>query len=139
MLSPSSSQATEADLEHFYQDLEGYSLAPLWKSQEEALTNEPKIKARPHIWHWSDLRPKALRAAELVGTQDAERRVLMLLNQGLKGRIATTNSAAPQHGPDARRVRADSGRPYHGIAAEQIRGAIGPVGDAATGRTAGVT
>ena len=60
--------------------------------QRAGPTNEPKSKAVPHLWRWSGLRPKALRAGELVGTQDAERRVLMLLNPGLDGRIATTNS-----------------------------------------------
>jgi hypothetical protein len=28
------------------------------------------------LWHWRDMRPQAMRAAELVGTQQAERRVL---------------------------------------------------------------
>lgn len=92
MLKPSASTATSVELADFYRNLESYSTAPLWTVQEEALVAEPKSKASPHVWHWKELHPQAMRAAALVGTQDAERRVLMLPNPGLKGRIATTNS-----------------------------------------------
>lgn len=92
MLRTSRSEASTRELARFYQDLKAYSTAALWTVQEQALVAEPKSKALPHIWHWRELRPQAMRAAQLVGTQDAERRVLMLLNPGLAGRIATTNS-----------------------------------------------
>ena len=92
MLRPSASTATTEELASFYKDLQSYSTAALWTVQEEALVSEPKSKALPHVWHWKDLRPQAMRAAKLVGTEEAERRVIMLLNPGLEGRIATTNS-----------------------------------------------
>ena len=92
MVRPSASKATPAELDSFYKDLESFSTAALWTRQEQALVSEPKSKALPFLWSWKELRPQAMRAAELVGTQDAERRVLMLLNPGLEGRIATTNS-----------------------------------------------
>ena len=91
MLSNSSTSATPEILDAYYRELENFSLAPLWQVQETALVSEPTSKAVPHIWHWRDLEPRALRAGELIGTQDAERRVLMLLNPGIKDRIATTN------------------------------------------------
>jgi gentisate 1,2-dioxygenase len=92
MLSRSSKGATKAELGSYYQGLKAYSVAPLWTVQEKALVSEPRSKAVPHVWRWKELRPEALRAGALIGTQDAERRVLMLLNPGLEGRIATTNS-----------------------------------------------
>ena len=92
MVRPSASSVTHEQLQDFYQDLQPQSLGALWNVQEQVLTNEPKGKAVPHLWRWSELRPRALRAAELVGTQEAERRVLMLLNPGLNGRTATTNT-----------------------------------------------
>ena len=92
MVQPSASSATREQLQEFYRDLAPQSLGALWTAQEEVLTNEPKSKALPHLWRWSELRPRALQAAELVGTQEAERRVLMLLNPGLNGRVATTNT-----------------------------------------------
>ena len=82
MLSKSSTSATPEILEDYYRELDGFNLAPLWEVQESALVNEPTSKAVPHIWRWKDLEPRALRAGELIGTQDAERRVLMLLNPG---------------------------------------------------------
>ena len=87
----SSSGATAETLERFYEDLRGIGTSPLWLVQEEALVAEPKSKALPFLWRWSELQPQALRAGDLIGTADAERRVLMLLNPGLN-RIATTNS-----------------------------------------------
>ena len=92
MLQPSRSAATAEELESFYQDLKPNSLGALWTVQERALVDEPKSQAQAHLWPWRELRPRAMKAAALVGTQDAERRVLMLLNPGLDGRIATTNS-----------------------------------------------
>ena len=77
MLSRSSASATPEVLDDFYRDLEGFSLAPLWTVQEQALVSEPTSKAVPYIWRWKDLEPRARRAGELIGTQDAERRVLM--------------------------------------------------------------
>ena len=87
----STSGATAETLDRFYADLRGYSASPLWLVQEEALVAEPKSRAWPHRWRWRELRPQALRAGDLIGTADAERRVLMLLNPGLE-RMATTNS-----------------------------------------------
>ena len=85
------SRATAETLDRFYEDLRGFSTSPLWLVQEEALVAEPKSKALPFLWRWRDLQPQALRAGDLIGTADAERRVLMLLNPGLN-RMATTNS-----------------------------------------------
>ena len=92
MVRPSASTATADELASFYKDLESISSAALWTVQEETLVSEPKSKATAHIWRWKDLRPRAMRAAQLIGTEDAERRVLMLLNPGLAGRVATTNN-----------------------------------------------
>ena len=55
---------------------------------------EPKSKAVPFVWHWRDLRPQAIRAAELVGTEQAERRVLIMANPGLPFRAATNTLTA---------------------------------------------
>ena len=87
----STTGAMAETLDRFYEDLRGYSASPLWLVQEEALVAEPKSWAWPHRRRWRELRPQALRAGELIGTADAERRGLMLLNPGLD-RMATTNS-----------------------------------------------
>ena len=92
MLWPSTTKATTADLQDYYQQLGSHSITPLWTAQEDILVSGPKSRAEPYVWHWKELRRQAVRAAQLIGTQYAERRVLILLNPGLEGRIATTNS-----------------------------------------------
>jgi gentisate 1,2-dioxygenase len=56
---------------------------PLWPVLETLSTREPAPKAVPHVWRYDELRPFCERAARLVGTADAERRVFMLVNPGL--------------------------------------------------------
>src|SRR5436190_16431814 len=90
--------ASAEDLERFSTDLQQLSVSALWVAAAQAPRRsaddvvEPSHKSVGHVWHWSELRPQALRAAELVGTQQAERRVLQLRNPGIAERSATTNS-----------------------------------------------
>ena len=44
------------------------------------------------MWRFGDVRPFLLEAAELIGTEEAERRVLMLENPGLPGEAKITRS-----------------------------------------------
>ena len=83
MVQPSASKATPEQLQGFYEELLSRVWAPCGRCRNKALTSEPRSKAVPYLWQWRELQPKALQAGELVGTRDAERRVLMLLNPGL--------------------------------------------------------
>ena len=76
--------------EQFYHDLPQLNLSPLWEALAGALTPEPRVRSMPHIWRWRDVRPHVLRAGELVTAEEAERRVLMLINPGLDNRPAVT-------------------------------------------------
>lgn len=91
MVRPSSRNVTEDELHSYYRELERYSTAPLWIAQRGYPDGEPRSRAVPHVWHWQELRPHLLRAAELVSVEDAERRVLRLLNPALKERLITTH------------------------------------------------
>src|SRR5262245_46610148 len=92
------SQGTHHDEVHtkavddFLAGLPQLHVGPLWKVLAQTLTPEPKSQAHPHLWRWKVLRPQLLRSGELVSAAEAERRVLMLLNPGLEGRIATTHT-----------------------------------------------
>jgi gentisate 1,2-dioxygenase len=79
-----------ADREAFYADLPQYSLRPLWQVLSGLLPPEPRVRSIPTIWRYRDVRPRILRAGELVTAKEAERRVLMLVNPGLEGRPAAT-------------------------------------------------
>ena len=72
MLQRSNIISPEEELQSFYQDLRAQHVTPAWISG--GVSVEPKSKAVPYVWHWRDLRPQAMRAAQLVGTEQAERR-----------------------------------------------------------------
>jgi gentisate 1,2-dioxygenase len=78
--------------EAFYQELPQFNMKPLWNVVGEALTPEPRVKSVPYLWRWKDVRPRMLRSGELVTAEEAERRVLMLLNPGLDGKVAATST-----------------------------------------------
>ena len=92
MLQRSSIQTPEAELQAFYAQLQSEHIAPAWTSG--GISVEPVSKAVPYVWHWRDLRPHAIRAAELVGTEQAERRVLRLHNPKLPGPSASNTLVA---------------------------------------------
>ena len=79
-----------AQREAFYQELPRFGMKPLWSVLADALTDEPRVKSVPFIWRWKDVRPRMLRAGELVTAEEAERRVLMLTNPGLGEKPAAT-------------------------------------------------
>jgi gentisate 1,2-dioxygenase len=88
MLELSDIQSSPEELEGYYAQLRAQHVMPAWIGG--GITSEPKSEAVPYLWHWRDLRPQAMRAAELVGTQQAERRVLRLSNPNLSGIASNT-------------------------------------------------
>lgn len=91
MLQRSDIESAPAELDALYRALEARGMAPLWTAPDVG-GHEPRSKAVPYRWRWQEVRPLALQAAALVGTKQAERRVLRLMNPGLQGRSATTNT-----------------------------------------------
>lgn len=77
--------------EAYYAGLPEFHVAPLWKDLGTLLTKEPKVKAVPHLWRYEEVRPRLMEAGEVVTAEEAERRVLMLVNPGLDGKAAATN------------------------------------------------
>src|SRR5438552_11787471 len=85
-------KSSEAELQDYYAQLRSQHITPAWIGG--VITREPKSKAVPWVWHWRDLRPQAMRAAQLVGTEQAERRVLRLTNPELPGLSASNTLVA---------------------------------------------
>jgi gentisate 1,2-dioxygenase len=79
-------------LQDYYAQLRAQHITPAWIGG--GISAEPQSKAVPYLWHWRDLRPQAMRAAELVGTAQAERRVLRLANPELSGVSAANTLVA---------------------------------------------
>ena len=96
-LARSDINASAEELNEFHRALEPLSVGALWVNNAPGTRTadqpiEPKPQAVPHVWRWRDLRPQALRAGELVGTHQAERRVLQLKNPAFDDRVVTTNT-----------------------------------------------
>lgn len=83
--------ATEArrSPEDYYAGLAAYHVHPLWR-QPGLLPREPKSRAVPHLWHYAEVRELLGRAGEIVDVEEAERRVLMLVNPGMSGEASAT-------------------------------------------------
>jgi gentisate 1,2-dioxygenase len=88
MLQLSDIQSSPEELQDYYEQLRAQHVTPAWLGG--GISVEPQSQAVPYVWHWRDLRPQAMRAAELVGTQQAERRVLRLTNPNLSGIASNT-------------------------------------------------
>jgi len=72
------------NLEHLFQEAVLEHAEPLWPKLGEIAPPAPTAKATPYLWSYERLRPFCERAARLVGTELAERRVFMLINPALK-------------------------------------------------------
>ncbi len=79
-------------LEAYYADLAQFHTGALWKVLRDVVPDRPRPKAVPYRWRWAELRPFVHRAGELIGTDEAERRVVTLLNPGLCGEVAITGT-----------------------------------------------
>ena len=99
MLQRSNIVSPEEELQDFYEELRAQHVTPAWISG--GVSAEPKSKAVPYVWHWRDLRPQAMRAAQLVGTEQAERRVLRLASHRLRCSITDVVGAEHEHRQDA--------------------------------------
>ncbi|MGH9062794.1 MAG: cupin domain-containing protein [Acidimicrobiales bacterium] len=75
-----------------YRAIRALGAAPLWRHYGELFPSHPASRALPHVWRYDELRPWMLHFAETLSLDEAERRVLMLVNPGLQERAATVNT-----------------------------------------------
>ena len=76
-------------LRAFYRELEAHEAGALWTVLNALEPDHPTSTSRPMKWAWDDLRPKVMKATELVTAEDAARRVIMLVNPDRKRERAT--------------------------------------------------
>jgi gentisate 1,2-dioxygenase len=81
-----------ADRREFYQRLDAQNAAPLWEVLGRIIPPEPQPACVPALWHYKELRPLLMEAGRLITTREAERRVLILENPGLRGASRITQS-----------------------------------------------
>lgn len=75
-----------------YEDMAPSSLKPLWEQLSQLVRDQPLSPARPHLWHYDQLRTYLMRAGDLISAAQAERRVLILENPGLPDQSAIVPS-----------------------------------------------
>lgn len=76
----------------FYTRLDEKNTAPLWEVLGRLVLPEPKPHARAHCWKYEELRPLIMEGGRLITAKEAERRVLILENPGLRGLAQITQS-----------------------------------------------
>lgn len=130
---------TTPERAQFYDQIEPLSVAPLWERLFQLVTKEPNVKALPHIWKYDEIRPSLMETASLITAEEAERRVLILENPGLKGQTAATDALfagwqlimpgeiAPthRHSPAALRFIVEGDGAYTSINGEKSPMAVG--------------
>ncbi len=84
--------ARTAEREAFYDRIGASNLAPLWERLHGLVTAQPVTPCLPAIWHYRDVRPYLMQAGGLISAEEAQRRVLILENPGLKGQTSITHS-----------------------------------------------
>jgi gentisate 1,2-dioxygenase len=126
-----STAVTNPNRAQFSEDLATLSMKPLW---ERVMRLKPGTPAVPVIWRWKHTQPRLMRAAELITTKEAERRVLMLENPALKGTtFATTTLYAGlqvilpgeiarthRHAPNALRFVIEGKGAYSAVEGERV-------------------
>ncbi|TKC92275.1 cupin domain-containing protein [Trinickia terrae] len=89
-------KATPAPAQPDYRDLiaalESVHVQPLWDRFKTLMTREPTAPDTAFIWPWQSMLPMIERAATEVQMEDAERRVLLLVNPAFGGKVKTTTN-----------------------------------------------
>jgi gentisate 1,2-dioxygenase len=81
----------QADRHEFSREIGGHNLVPLWERPHP--TRTPVSPAKPAYWDYDGVvRPFIMRAGGLITAKEAERRVLVLENPGLRGQYRITHS-----------------------------------------------
>jgi len=76
----------------FYERIAPLDLAPLWERLKGLVPREPTPLGVPHHWRYAEVRPFVMEAARHISAEEAERRVLLLENPGLRGGSQITNT-----------------------------------------------
>ena len=84
--------AKTAERDAFYAKIDGKNMTALWSVLGSLITPEPKSPARPFVWHFDEILAAMTEAGSLITAKEAERRVLILENPGLRGQSKITTS-----------------------------------------------
>jgi len=83
---------TTPERREFYERLDQKDTAPLWEALARLVTPVPTPSTLPSHWEFDQIRPLLIEAGGLITAKEAERRVLVLENPGLRGISQITQS-----------------------------------------------
>ncbi|MDA1215645.1 MAG: cupin domain-containing protein [Chloroflexi bacterium] len=82
-----------AELESFYTNMDAQNLEGLWRVAHDVLTPEPTTVVQPYLWRWENVARVTHEAGRLVPLErGGERRAVALVNPGLRGKFAATDT-----------------------------------------------
>src|SRR6516162_5112710 len=67
-------------------------MTPLWKVIKSVVTQDPRARCAPATWHYDDIKRLVMGSGGLITAEEAERRVLILENPGMRGESKATNT-----------------------------------------------
>ena len=76
----------------FYAKIDREAYTPLWTVFADLVTREPMSRCVAHLWRFDQAREWLLEAGGLITAKEAERRVLILENPGMRGESRITTS-----------------------------------------------
>jgi gentisate 1,2-dioxygenase len=76
----------------FYDAIEPEGMTALWSVLGELVTPVPTSSCLPFLWRYEKVRNRLMEAAGLITAREAERRVLIFENPGLRGQSKVTTS-----------------------------------------------
>jgi len=77
--------------EQLYDRIDPHNMAPLWTRLKALVPKEPTPTGVPYRWRYDEVRPYVLESADHISAKEAERRVLILENPGLRGTSQITS------------------------------------------------
>ena len=89
---PEGLAAIEQRRQAFYAQAEHEHLAPLWTRLKSLVPAVPTPVGLAHRWAYAQVRPHVLESGRQISAEEAERRVLILENPGLKGSSQITQT-----------------------------------------------
>src|SRR6266480_3769350 len=76
----------------FSERIDQDSLTPLWEALGILVPPTPATPCVPALWRYEQMRPYLMEAGRLITAREAERRVLVMENPGLRGASSITHS-----------------------------------------------
>jgi gentisate 1,2-dioxygenase len=89
---PQTPDAVQAARRAYYQRISAARLTPLWEVLGALVPQQPRSPAHAALWRYAEVREHVMEAGRLITAHEAERRVLILENPGLRGQSCITSS-----------------------------------------------